>query len=186
MSRSRYPKKIEARIFRRPLEVTQNNPYRTNGPRIREEIMKTDQSKAHRQFDPAEAHLHLRNLIDNTARRLAQRNMSQGDVLEVFHSLRTELLDHFRHEEECGFFDAVVDIAPRLKTRADALLNQHPDLQLRLEKLRAVAQQGQPCDAWWRGIADEYASFYEAFDLHERGETALLQEAYTRDVGDKD
>jgi hypothetical protein len=138
------------------------------------------------QRDASEEHGHLRKLLQQASDYLSRRQASRAQLTETLVELRRELLDHFQHEESGGYFREVVSIAPRLKGRADALLAQHLDLKARLDRLQSLAQQDEQNESWWQEIIAEFGGFFREFDEHERGETALLQEAYTRDIGTDD
>jgi hypothetical protein len=148
--------------------------------------MNSDRPEVPTRVDLAEAHLRLQNLFEEISRRLSPREWTPAEVLETFNRLRDELLEHFRHEELGGYFGDAVELAPRLKARADVLLQQHPDLANHLDRLRMLAERGRSTEIWWHAVTEEYASFYDAFDRHERSETELLQEVYTQDVRNED
>jgi hypothetical protein len=106
--------------------------------------------------------------------------------LEALTELRAELVEHFRQEELGGYFHDVIKLAPRFKERADTLLQQHPTLQQRIDSVRLMAEQSSSSPSWWQSLDDELHKFYQVFDQHERDETALLQDAYTCDIGTDD
>jgi iron-sulfur cluster repair protein YtfE (RIC family) len=138
------------------------------------------------QRDASEEHGHLRKLCQQASDYLSRRQATRVKLTETLVQLRHELLDHFQQEELGGYFREVINIAPRLKGRADALRAQHLDLKARLDRLQSLAQQDEQTESWWQEMIAEFGGFLREFDEHERGETALLQEAYTRDIGTDD
>ena len=140
----------------------------------------------HPHQDVTDQHVHLRNLLEDISRCLGRRDKSRAEVLECLRRLQEELREHFEHEEAGGYFHEVIEIAPRFKPRLDALLAQHPDLKHRLDQLQRTAEREPVDDDWWHAVTEEFALFYDELDQHERGETEMLQDAYTRDVGTDD
>jgi len=110
---------------------------------------------------------------------------------EKFASALAEFADHvqahFVHEEEAeGFFDNVIDQAPRLKTRADALIEEHAVMSRELARLQRHAKEGVVSDEWWSQLNEEFESFWQLFCRHERAENDLVQEAFHDDLGSAD
>jgi hypothetical protein len=148
--------------------------------------MVRDDSAGRPPGHPTDEHIQLRQMIDDTRECLQQRAFTHKELLETLVRLRTQLVEHFRNEESGGYFPDVIKVAPRLQQRADALLQQHPALQEQIDGVRLIAEQSGPSEKWWRSIADEFSKFCREFDQHERDETALLQDAYNRDIGTDD
>ena len=134
-----------------------------------------------------EEHLHLHQLFEDLANSLtASQRTTQVAFVGGLSQLKSELLAHFDHEEMSGYFTDAIEVAPRLKSRADKLLEEHPQLAKTLDRLLGIAESGDPTDSWWKSMTEAFAQFHEEFDEHERGETELIQEAYNRDVGTDD
>ena len=94
---------------------------------------------------------------------------------------------HFVHEEEEeGFFDALVEQAPRLKLRADALIEEHAEMSRELARLQRHAKPGVASAEWWSTLSEEFDSFWQLFRRHERTENDLVQEAFNDDIGAAD
>lgn len=94
---------------------------------------------------------------------------------------------HFVHEEESeGFFESVVDQAPRLKNRADALIHEHSVMSTELAELTRYAKDSIDSAEWWATLSDGFESFWQSFCRHERLENELVQEAFHDDIGSKD
>jgi hypothetical protein len=101
--------------------------------------------------------------------------------------LADRLQAHFSHEEEAeGFFDTLIDQAPRLKAKADALIEEHAALSRELEKIQRHAQANVASADWWSSLSDEFDSFWQLFRRHERTENDLVQVAFNHDLGAED
>ena len=100
--------------------------------------------------------------------------------------LRDELDEHFHHEEDGGYFDEIMERAPRLEAKVEELKQQHPALLALVRQLEDyVENAGTDGDAMAR-IQDEYRAFVRVLTLHEVAENDLLQQAYTEDIGTND
>jgi iron-sulfur cluster repair protein YtfE (RIC family) len=148
--------------------------------------MAREQVAHHDHEDPADDHGRLRELVGHARTCLMRREIDPAQLLRLLARLRSELLEHFHHEETGGYFVHVIEAAPRLKDRVDVLLRQHPELRQRIDRLQDLARRTPPDEAWWEVITLEFSDFYDEFDEHERGETVLLQKAYTDDIGVSD
>ncbi len=148
--------------------------------------MAREQVSRHDHEDPSDDHERLRELVVHTRTCMLRREIDPAQLLQLFVRLQTELLEHFHHEETGGYFVKVIEAAPRLKDRVDVLFRQHPELLQRIDRLQVLARATPPGEKWWEVITLEFSGFYDEFDKHERGETMLLQEAYTDDIGVSD
>jgi hemerythrin len=120
-------------------------------------------------------------------RTLLENRESTAKVAIALAEFANQVQAHFVHEEEPeGFFDSVIDQAPRLKTRADALLEEHAAMSRELKELRRHAKHGVVSDEWWSQLNTEFESFWRLFCRHERSEHELVQEAFHDDIGSKD
>jgi len=139
-------------------------------------------SHQHEQFDHVLAeHRHLRRLIQRLRNLLFEQQESGFVVGGLLDELRDDLVTHFAHEEKGGYFDEVVTVAPRLKTRVDSLLSQHPQLMLTIDELRDSVEEGEIPEGAWPTLTKSFEQFVVDFVQHEEHENQLLQEAYFRD-----
>lgn len=109
-------------------------------------------------------------------RRLEQLVTQLSELCEV----------HFRHEEEGGYMREAVHQAPLLAPKAEALESEHEDLQEQIEKLRLLIRSGVESAAWWVRVQSDFNSFAKQISRHESEENALLQDAFSQDIGTKD
>ena len=140
------------------------------------------------KFDPfEEEHDHLKHAILDLRRVLTERQASQDAVIERFAAFAESIRAHFVHEElQDGFFDSVVDQAPWLNERADALIDEHRELSAQLAQMQWHVAQGVLADAWWRTIQASFEAFYLLLSRHEAEENRLVQTAFNQDIGAED
>jgi hypothetical protein len=103
-------------------------------------------------------------------------------LCEAMTALREHLGHHFAQEEAGGYLEEALLAAPRLATTADRLLAQHPLLLRKccetVDKLRQA-----PADAALRRrMREEFLDLRRKLLEHERGENALMQEAFHVDL----
>ena len=96
------------------------------------------------------------------------------------------VLDHFRHEEDGGYFREAIEIAPRLSERADGLLAQHPQMASQLVALQEHASKNDSSEKWWQPLNDMFDRFLHHFYEDVVAEYELLYDAYNVDIGAED
>ena len=105
---------------------------------------------------------------------------------EVEHLLRDfkHLLEfHFIHEEKDGFFQEVINKAPRLAERTKILCEEHRKMLVDVAELCRFAAAGSPSVSWWHELRARCQEFSDRLKRHEIEECALLQEAHQTDLG---
>jgi hypothetical protein len=139
------------------------------------------------RFDPfVHEHESLHHTLGEL-RCLLEERRSPEKVTVALAEFADHVRVHFAHEEEAeGFFDSVVDQAPRLKTRAEVLIAEHADMARELTQLSEYAKDGVVSEEWWTHLNDAFESFWQRFCRHERSENDLVQEAFHDDIGSKD
>lgn len=129
------------------------------------------------------AHLQaLRELLDQISATLAQRTGSIEAAGTLLGELGDRLVKHFAMEESGGYLSEAILHAPRLVSRANDLLNQHPKMQAAADRLRELAAQPRQAARWWEETELRFKEFAEELSTHEKNEDRLLQEAYSSDV----
>ncbi len=132
-------------------------------------------------------HQELRLLLAKIDEALAQRTATYDAVVEMLGLLGDRLVKHFAMEEHGGYFAEALSHAPQLISKANRLLEQHPAMRA---KTQGLVVKIEPCQTagedWWNQTAERFRAFREELLKHESRENALLQEAYTRDLGAKD
>ena len=120
-------------------------------------------------------------------RWLLEDRRSSEKVAQALAEFADHVQAHFVHEEEVeGFFDSVIDQAPRLQPRAAALIEEHATMSHELAKLQQHADEGVGSDDWWASLNEEFGAFWQLFCRHERFENDLVQEAFHDDIGAED
>ncbi len=139
------------------------------------------------KFDPfAEEHDHLRDILEQIQLQLDDRSIPRHDILVAFSELHREALEHFVHEEQFdGFFDNIIDQAPRLHTSAKRLIAEHMRFLGDLQTMQDIVARS-PANRWREWVATQYATFVQRFCQHEQAETELMHEAFYQDIGAED
>lgn len=133
-----------------------------------------------------EDHAQLRHILEDIHETLEQRRASSRTVAGLLRELQQHVSAHFQHEEDGGLFTDAVAAAPRLKSVAEGLLQQHSQLAEMLGELVRRADVSRPSVEWWEELAANFGEFTNSFREHERGEHGLIHEAFQRDLGTDD
>jgi iron-sulfur cluster repair protein YtfE (RIC family) len=133
-------------------------------------------------------HQELKALLARIDEALAAREATIPQVGELLAELGDRLVKHFATEEDGGYFAEALAHAPQLVSKANRLLAQHPMMQSRAEQIVAETESLPPggADAWWEETSRRFRAFRDELLRHETRENALLQEAYSRDIGSHD
>ena len=108
--------------------------------------------------------------------------VNQQALLGQLQQLSIQLEEHFRFEEEDGYFDEAVAKAPRLQRQADHLRGQHTEMLGAIARLQASASRlaAEPAQLTaMRGLLEEVS---KTFVEHETAEGRLLEDAYCSDT----
>ncbi len=131
-------------------------------------------------------HEELRVLLGDIKRMLGKRLETVASVAEMLASLGEHVETHFAEEETAGLFEHVVDRAPHLSERIEALRTEHQQLLSDVRRLSQVASAGDRSGDWWQQLETAFHEFSSGLMHHESAENDLLQEAYTDDIGAAD
>lgn len=98
--------------------------------------------------------------------------------------LHDKLVIHFRHEEQDGFFEAIVDQAPSFAKRVDALSGEHGTILDGVRDLMNAtlrySEGKEPVDPHLR---TRITTVLDQLGEHEFAETELMQRVEYRDIG---
>ena len=133
-----------------------------------------------------EEHAQLRQLFLEIRRQLRHGPIDILGATAMMEELAERLSAHFAHEEDGGYLQSVIEIAPRLSQRVKALKAEHVSLQLAAETLAQQIPLAQETPIWWQAIRFEFVELARRCLVHEHSENALVQEAYTDDLGARD
>lgn len=125
----------------------------------------------------------LKRLRDLMNHRLALSN-HRREFATLLGDLRDQLAFHFALEEAYGYFEDVVDRAPRFHVEAGKLRSQHSQLYVSCQEIAEnaaadMAAGGADLDP----IVDQFAAFDRALQSHESAELGLIMDAMNLDVG---
>ena len=130
-------------------------------------------------------HQHQGQQLARLRKALVER-LDLNALAKLLVEMSGELAEHFRLEEDGGYFDDAVAVAPRLIEQANRLRHQHGELRERLDSLLQTVESTQATD----GSADEirHSTREFIFELveHERSENLMVTEAYQQDIGEGD
>jgi hemerythrin len=147
----------------------------------------TNQTQSHESFEQVRReHEELRELLGSMSRALASREGSVEKACEMFASLSEYVDRHFDTEEKGDFFHAIIDHAPRLADRANAICDEHQQLLAQVQGMNQLVQTKANTDDWWKKLSDDFHDFSRSLMHHESSEMELMQEAYGEDIGSKD
>jgi len=139
------------------------------------------------KFDAfAEEHECLQSTLTEMRMLLSERG-NPGLAIETLADLAGHVVTHFVHEEQDdGFFDNVVEQAPRLQSKAAELIEEHATMIDALTGMQIFAAKNEPSEAWWKDLAARFEAFWLSFSRHERAEIDMVQEAFNEDIGPAD
>jgi hypothetical protein len=136
-----------------------------------------------------DARLDDHQLLDDRCCRLHETLCREVDAQasadQLAKDLCRQIFEHFRHEE-AGYLEEVKRRAPWLADAATVLQGQHRQLRQTLASIVAQLDRPQLTPVERMAVSAEFDNFVVQFQLHEDRENELLQEAFDRDVGNKD
>lgn len=134
-----------------------------------------------------EQHRQIEQLIGEIEELFSEGVKDHSLVADRVRRLCCLLPEHFRIEEEGGYFSEAVLVAPRLVERAKVLQSQH---RLLIELLRSLCTQISSdqfnIQNRWAVAEAAFLRFRQEISRHEQQENLLLQEAFLADLGAKD
>lgn len=109
-----------------------------------------------------------------------------GELGSRLTELRQRLNAHFLEEESGGYLASALTVAPRYARDAGRLLEQHRELLQRLDEFIERLQAVEPPFDCWGDAHQELNDFLVCLRDHEGAENAILQAAFSQDVGTAD
>ena len=126
-----------------------------------------------------QAHAALHTSLDGIEEALH----SPADTRRHLLTLRARVLDHFRQEEQGGYMGPVLELQPQQERIVRALLGEHRRLT---EALDALVQEATATTVMGNGFRQRVRAWVEELRRHEADENVLVEDAFNRDVGQKD
>jgi iron-sulfur cluster repair protein YtfE (RIC family) len=131
-------------------------------------------------------HAELCELVTTLYRVLAERHEPAPRVAHLMENLLERVNAHFQDEEATGLFEDLDRQAPHEAGAIQELLREHEELRDRLTKLNQRAADGNLTPECWDELEFGFRDFSTLMCHHEARENKLLQDAYERDLGNKD
>ena len=100
--------------------------------------------------------------------------------------LAAVLKSHFEREEQDGYFDEIIEQAPRTSREVAALEAEHTELLDRLTQLAGRLSKAVDSAADCTRLSREFRDFLSDCRGHEERENALIQDAWLTDIGTGD
>jgi len=134
-----------------------------------------------------EQHRQIEQIIGEIKEAILNHTTDCCAIAEKTKFLCRLLADHFRYEEEGGYFSEAVLVAPHLVERAKALESEHQSiLDLLQSYCHKTCADGVDPQVWWATAKEAFLEFEKAIARHEHEENLLIQEAFLSDFGTKD
>ncbi|MCA9231598.1 MAG: hypothetical protein KDA57_13185 [Planctomycetales bacterium] len=126
----------------------------------------------------ANEHRELTDLFTKLTEAVLRDGQGKGPVEELIEVIADRIQTHFQHEENGGYFTAIIERAPRLMSRAEQLVEQHASILEQVEMLRILVRSGVESPAWWNRIRSDLNALQLVLSQHERAEEELVKEAF--------
>ncbi|MBC8351687.1 MAG: hemerythrin domain-containing protein [Planctomycetes bacterium] len=147
--------------------------------------MKSDRVQSDKESIVHE-HAQLRHIFDSVRETLLARQATPQVIAALTVELSSHVKQHFDHEEQGGYFEEAIELAPRFSDRAKLLLQQHLELAAQLDELQQHADSSSEIGPWWAQLTQLFDEFMHRFLAHEEAENALLLQVYNEDIGAED
>ena len=116
-------------------------------------------------------------------RAIRQALNTPAEARRQLFALRAHVLEHFRQEEQGGYMAPVLARQPQQERTVARLLAEHRRLAIGLEELVHEAAEATAIDDRFRERVWVWA---DDLRRHEADENVLVEDAFNRDVGNKD
>jgi hypothetical protein len=102
---------------------------------------------------------------------------SAQEALEAFEALKTHLKEHFAQEEEGGYLEQALAVAPRYSDEAKELLKQHGLMTRQVAHAVQTAKHALDEPDAWTMLATEARELLQKLVEHETAENRIVQKA---------
>lgn len=99
------------------------------------------------------------------------------EALEAFEALKTHLTEHFAQEEEGGYLEQALAVAPRYSDEAKLLLTQHALMTEQVAHVVETAQRALDDANAWTALKAEARELLQKLVEHETAENQIVQQA---------
>lgn len=137
------------------------------------------------------AHEGVRGQLAKLEQYLQQPIALDGQLIinlsEMLHKLVETLRSHFDQEESAGMHVELRVRFPRLASRFERVMSEHPRILNTLEDLLGDLRVEETVDSQkLRSVRERVQQAVEMLHEHERAETTIIMDAYWEDLGDGD
>ncbi|MFQ5568440.1 MAG: hemerythrin domain-containing protein [Rhodothermales bacterium] len=106
------------------------------------------------------------------------------DILSKLRDFQNQVLKHFDLEEENGFLDDVLRLAPQHRRRVERLEKEHRKINADLNHIVSVVKNVEsPTSVKIERVREQLRALIEVFEAHESAEHDLMQSVYYQDYG---
>ncbi|HEV7223575.1 MAG TPA: hemerythrin domain-containing protein [Pirellulales bacterium] len=122
-------------------------------------------------------HREMRHLLQTVRNLLGPQHPWSPEAVEALIALQNHMRHHFSQEEEGGYLEEALAVAPRFSGQANMLLKQHPELLERVDHVVDLARHSGGAPEAWEKLRQEAESLFSALVAHEGGENQIVQQA---------
>ncbi len=147
------------------------------------DVQGESEAKPVARFSPPVHESLLKRLLEVQRCALTGDGSSAEELRDRLANLRTDVLAHFRAEEQGGPLNDLTRGEPRFEHAARRLLDEHRDLEASLDTLLEVAATAERDDD---ALRSKIRNWINRARQHEIDEDMLLMEAANQDLGAAD
>lgn len=127
-------------------------------------------------------HREMRQLV-HRLRDAVNRNRSWSrevarEAVRAVEAMRTHLRHHFAQEEEGGYLEQALAMAPRFSDEAQVLLAQHASMLKRIDEVAEVARGAVEDAELWPQLKLQVKDLLRNLIAHESAENRIVQQAF--------
>ncbi|HEV7225273.1 MAG TPA: hemerythrin domain-containing protein [Pirellulales bacterium] len=100
-----------------------------------------------------------------------------SEAARVIDKLEIHLRQHFAQEEEGGYLEQALAVAPRFHDDAESLLRQHGSMLQQIDQVVAAAKGALVDENLWRRLQVQVKELLRNLIAHETAENQIVQQA---------
>jgi len=135
-------------------------------------------------------HHELRHLVHALHEALREErpwsHEAATEAVELLAALHTHLEHHFAQEEDGGYLEEALNLAPRFGSEAAELLRQHPRMLEKSCQVRTTADRAAIEPAAWPQLKRELSELIKGLMAHEGAENKIVQQAFNTGLEELD
>jgi hypothetical protein len=126
-------------------------------------------------------HREMRQLVQALRHVLGQERPWSRELAHeaagAIEALCTHLKEHFAQEEEGGYLEQALAVAPRFSDEAKSLLQQHGLMLKKVGQVLETAKRAEETPAAWMPLRMETKDLLQQLVMHEGAENKIVQQA---------